>query len=77
MSDGRRLGGHQRFRLGARGVAPGEDGADDQLQLVEEHQGQHDQAQVRAHYALLYDDLAPYADLEALLSAMRTFISYL
>ena len=37
---------------------------------------QHDQAQVRAHYALLYDDLAPYADLEALLSAMRTFISY-
>jgi len=38
---------------------------------------EHDRAQVRAHYALLYDDLAPYADLEALLSAMRTFISYL
>jgi hypothetical protein len=37
----------------------------------------HDRGQVRAHYALLYDDLAPYADLEALLSAMRTFISYL
>ena len=38
---------------------------------------EHDQPQVRAHYALLYDDLSPYADLEALLSAMRTFISYL
>jgi len=38
---------------------------------------EHDRAQVRAHYALLYDELAPYADLEALLSAMRTFISYL
>ena len=38
---------------------------------------EHDRAQVRAHYALLYDDLAAYADIEALLSAMRTFISYL
>jgi len=38
---------------------------------------EHDRATVRAHYAPLYDDLAPYADLEALLSAMRTFISYL
>ena len=38
---------------------------------------EHDQAQVRAHYALLYGDLASYADLEALLSAMKTFISYL
>ena len=38
---------------------------------------EHDRPQVRAHYALLYDDLAPYADLEALLSAMRTFIGYL
>ena len=38
---------------------------------------EHDRAQVRAHYALLYDDLSSYADLEALLSAMRTFISYL
>jgi hypothetical protein len=38
---------------------------------------EHDQTQVRAYYALLYDDLAPHADLEALLSAMRTFISYL
>ena len=44
---------------------------------VAEPEEEHDQAQVRAHYALLYDDLAPYADLEALLSAMRTFISYL
>jgi hypothetical protein len=44
---------------------------------VAEPEQDHDRAQVRAHYALLYDDLAPYADLEALLSAMRTFISYL
>jgi hypothetical protein len=36
-----------------------------------------DRAQVRAQYAMLYDDLAPYADLEALLAAMRNFISYL
>jgi hypothetical protein len=36
-----------------------------------------DRARVRAHYALLYDDLAPYADLEALLAAMKNFISYL
>ena len=38
---------------------------------------EHDRPQVRAHYAMLYDDLETYADLEALLSAMRTFISYL
>ena len=38
---------------------------------------EHDQSQVRGHYAMLYDDLAPYADIEALLSAMKTFISYL
>jgi hypothetical protein len=38
---------------------------------------EHDQAQARGHYAMLYDDLAPYADIEALLSAMKTFISYL
>jgi hypothetical protein len=37
----------------------------------------HDQGQVRGYYALLYDDLEAYADLEALLAAMRTFISYL
>lgn len=36
-----------------------------------------DRTQVRAHYALLYDDLQPYADLEALLAAMKNFISYL
>ncbi|MBI3770256.1 MAG: hypothetical protein HY271_17425 [Deltaproteobacteria bacterium] len=44
---------------------------------VADPEEEHDQARVRAHYALLYDDLEPYADLEALLSAMRTFISYL
>jgi hypothetical protein len=38
---------------------------------------EHDRAQVRAHYAMLYDDLEPYADLEALLAAMRNFVSYL
>ncbi len=38
---------------------------------------EHDRTQVRAHYALLYDDLEPYPDLEALLAAMKTFISYL
>lgn len=38
---------------------------------------EHDRGMVRAHYARLYADLEPYADLEALLSAMRTFISYL
>jgi hypothetical protein len=44
---------------------------------VADPEEEHDQTRVRAHYALLYDDLEPYADLEALLSAMRTFISYL
>jgi hypothetical protein len=47
-----------------------------QMELAEPEE-QHDRAQVRAHYALLYDDLEPYADPEALLSAMRTFVSYL
>ena len=36
-----------------------------------------DEARIRGTYAALYDQLADYADLEALLSAMRTFISYL
>jgi hypothetical protein len=38
---------------------------------------EHDRAQVRAMHARLYDDLEPYADCEALLGAMRNFISYL
>ena len=38
---------------------------------------EHDRRQVQAQYAMLYADLEPYADLEALLSAMRNFISYL
>jgi hypothetical protein len=37
----------------------------------------HDRTQIRAQYAMLYGDLSPYADLEALLSAMRTFLPYL
>jgi len=36
-----------------------------------------DQRQVKAQYAMLYGDLEPYPDLEALLSAMRNFVSYL
>ena len=38
---------------------------------------EHDRRQVQAQYAMLYGDLEPYADLEALLSAMRNFVSYL
>jgi hypothetical protein len=40
-------------------------------------ESEQDQGQVRAYYALLYDDLEPYPDLEALLSAMKNFVSYL
>lgn len=36
-----------------------------------------DQEQVRGCYYFLYDQLSPYADLEALLYAMRNFIHYL
>ena len=36
-----------------------------------------DTARVRALYATLYSELADYADLEALLSAMRNFVPYL
>jgi hypothetical protein len=36
-----------------------------------------DQGFVRATYAALYGDLADYADLEALLSALRNFVHYL
>lgn len=39
--------------------------------------GEQDEERVRATYALLYEQLADYADLEALLSAMRNFVSYL
>lgn len=38
---------------------------------------EHDRGLVRAQYAMLCRDLEGYADLEALLAAMRTFISYL
>ena len=36
-----------------------------------------DQAHVRGTYAALYGELADYADLEALLSALKNFVSYL
>src|SRR2546425_62424 len=36
-----------------------------------------DQAHVRGTYAALYGELADYADLEALLSALRNFVPYL
>lgn len=39
--------------------------------------GEQDEAHVRATYAALYSDLADYADLEALLSAMKHFVPYL
>ena len=36
-----------------------------------------DEAEVRSQYYFLYDELQGYADLEALLSAMKNFIHYL
>ena len=33
-----------------------------------------DEARIRGTYAALYDELADYADIEALLSALRTFV---
>ena len=36
-----------------------------------------DQAHVRGTYGALYGELADYADLEALLSALRNFVPYL
>lgn len=36
-----------------------------------------DEAEVRSQYYYLYDELEAYADLEALLSAMKNFIHYL
>ena len=33
-----------------------------------------DTARIRGTYAALYDELADYADIEALLSALRTFV---
>ena len=36
-----------------------------------------DEGHVRATYAALYNDLADYADLEALLSALKNFVPYL
>jgi len=39
--------------------------------------GEQDTARVRATWAALYDDLQEYADLEALLSALKNFVAYL
>ena len=36
-----------------------------------------DTVRIRATYAALYDDLQDYADLEALLSALKNFVSCL
>ena len=36
-----------------------------------------DEERVRGIYALLYGELAEYADLEALLSALKNFVPYL
>ena len=36
-----------------------------------------DRERIRGTYAALYGELADYADLEALLSAMKTFVPYL
>jgi hypothetical protein len=36
-----------------------------------------DEDEIRGHYYFLYDQLAAYPDLEALLSAMRNFLLYL
>jgi hypothetical protein len=36
-----------------------------------------DEGRVRAHYAFLCRELDPYPDIEALLYALRNFVSYL
>jgi hypothetical protein len=39
--------------------------------------GEQDEARVRGIYAALYGELADFADLEALLSALKNFVPYL
>lgn len=39
--------------------------------------GDTDEQRASGYYSALYTDLAPYPDLEALLSAMRVFLPYL
>ena len=36
-----------------------------------------DEARASSYYSALYTELAPYPDIEALLSAMRVFLPYL
>ena len=40
-------------------------------------ENEQDENEVRSQYYFLYDELEGYADLEALLSAMKNFIPYL
>jgi hypothetical protein len=35
---------------------------------------EHDEARIRGTYAALYDELADFADIEALLSALKNFV---
>jgi hypothetical protein len=39
--------------------------------------GEQDEERVRAIYAALYAEVADYADIEALLSALKNFVPYL
>ena len=39
--------------------------------------GEQDEDRVRGTYATLYGELADYADIEALLSALKNFVPYL
>jgi hypothetical protein len=45
--------------------------------VVSVDEDEQDEEEVRSQYYFLYDHLSEYADLEALLFAMRNFISYL
>lgn len=44
--------------------------------LVQADDDPQQQTLVRGYYSRLYDDLSEYADLEALLSAMKVFLPY-
>jgi len=46
-------------------------------QALEGPPEEHDTERVRALYAALYGELADYADLEALLGALKNFVPYL
>jgi hypothetical protein len=46
-------------------------------QLFAAPAAERDEERIRATYAALYSELVDYADVEALLSAMKNFVSYL